>query len=619
MNFRLPKVNMEFLSPANVNFKVLLKPRIVNNALKQSSGGTRLIVLSLIGLTIASSIFTLFGVYLVLTKDIPDPKSEINEAVVMSYNHLNPLYTPKNSVEERITSMLYTPLYQVEYNKFGTSNAANINTSFLIDKMSWSEAKPAQNLTFRLKDNLTFSDGSRITTDDVKFTFDSIKALKNGNINFKRSIEDLKLNVVNDLEYEVVSEKPRTSMMYELDFAVVSKAYMSTVPLESLYESEQSKKPQVTSGIYKLSQQQIQDKDYSDKKLTSNPIASTESISLIKLEKFSSNNSKLQASTPIWNIKKYDSVLANNLAQKRVSIETDAKLNKVDLFIREYEENPNLPDRPEEVKKALTLNKQDIVDNNWYLSAYFNVKPDISRTKPSSKVEFRTYASCILSKANNLSNFYSQINIERAFIPLAVNMPTTKDCSKNLTEANYKFGEDGFVTFNSADAQLTLKILYLGFDSNYEKSLVDLFQNKAGGKIKTEVQSLTSANAEVKDAFSSLDKLNKYDIIIKPTPVTNLKVSPEIIKSYTTLIGVNEDSAKLEELNTAYIDKNYNQKETEELVKFFTEKSLVVNLYNYKTEINHNFRKPIVTSKNGQVGYEFANWYNKTVKDWFFK
>jgi Bacterial extracellular solute-binding proteins, family 5 Middle len=619
MKLRLPKVNMELFSPDNVNFKVLSKPRIVNNALKQASGTTRLAVLSLIALTIASFIFTFFGIYLVLTKDIPDPKSEINEAVVMSFNHLNPLFTPKNSVEERITSMIYTPLYQVEYNKFGTSNSASINTNFLVDKMSWSESKPQQNLTFRLKDNLTFSDGSKMSSEDVKYTFDSIKGLKNGNINYKRNIEDLKLNVINDLEYEVVSDKPRTSMMYELDFPVVSKTYMSTVPLESLYESEQTKKPIVTSGSYKVSQLQVTDKDYSEKKLVANPISTTDSISFIRLDKNISNNSKSQASTTAWFIKKYDSVLANNQAQKRISIETDAKLNKVDLFIREYEENPNTPDRPEEVKKALTLNKQETFDNNWYLSAYFNVKPDISRSKPSSKVDFRNFASCILAKSNNLSNFYNPISMDRKFTPLNLNLTSNPDCSKNLSDTAYKVGEDGFATFNTADSNLTLKILYLGFDTDYEKHLIDIFQNRTNGKIRTEVQSLTSANAEVKDAFSSLDKLNKYDIIIKPTAVTNLKINPELIKSYTTLIGTNEDSAKLEELNTAYIDKNFNQKETEDIVKFFTEKSLVVNLYNYKTEINHNFRKPIVTTKNGQIGYDFSNWYNKTTKDWFFR
>jgi Bacterial extracellular solute-binding proteins, family 5 Middle len=619
MNFRLPKVNMELFSPANVNFKVLSKPRIVNNALKQATGTTRLAVISLIALTVASFIFTIFGAYLVVTKDIPDPKSEINEAVVMSFNHLNPLFTPKNSVEERLTAMIYTPLYLVEYNKFGTSNSANINTNFLIEKMSWSESKPQQNLTFRLKDNLTFSDGSKLSSADVKYTFDTIKALKNGNVSFKKNIEDLKLNVINDLEYEVVSEKPRTSMMYELDFPVVSKAYMSTVPIESLYESEQSKKPQVTSGTYKISQLQVMEKDYSDKKLVANPIANADSISFIRLDKFVSNNSKPQASTSSWFIKKYDSVLANNLSQKRISIETDAKLNKVDLFIREYEENPNQPDRPEEVKKALTLNKQELLENNWYLSAYFNVKPDISRSKPASKVEFRNFASCILAKSNYLSNFFNPIELDRKFTPISVNLPSSPDCSKNLSDTAYKVGEDGFATFNTADSNLTLKILYLGFDSDYEKHLIDIFQNRTNGKIRTEVQSLTSANAEVKDAFSSLDKLNKYDLIIKPTEINNLKLNPELIKSYTTLIGSNEDTVKLEELNTLYQDKNFNQKETEDLVKFFTEKSLVVNLYNYKTEINHNFRKPIVTTKNGQIGYDFSNWYNKTIKDWFFR
>jgi hypothetical protein len=618
MKSPLPKFNLESFAPSNVNLKVLGKPKIVNTALKSSSPLTKAVVILFIALTIAGLITSIFGVYLVATKDIADPKSEINEAVVLGFNHLNPLFSSKNSVEERITNMLYTPLYQVDYSKFGTSNSAKINTNYLVEKLTWSENKPEQVLNIRLKDNLTFSDGTRLTTDDVKYTFDTIKTLKQGNKNYKKTFEDLKLNTINDLEFEVVSDKPRASMMYDLDFSPVSKKYMETVPLENLLESEQTKKPMVTTGTYKISQSQVQDKDYSDKVQSPNPISSSDTIQFIKLEAFKSKNSRFQASTQTWNIKKYDTVLSNNISQKRLSVESDAKLNKVDLFIRQYEENPIAYDKSQDIKKSLAL-KQDIIDNNWYFSTYFNTKTDVSRSKPGTKVEFRNYASCLLTNSNLNSDYFSPVAKDKKVLPISMTQTSNPDCSKELKEPNYKLNEEQYLQFNNADPNLVFKILYVGFDNDIEKYLVNIFENNKNGKIKTELTSLTKDTPEVKDAFTNSEKLGKYDLIVYPTQIRSLKNNPELVKSNTILIGSSEDTIKLEELNNLYNDKNFNQKESEDLAKFFTEKSLIANLYNYKTEINHNFKKPVTLGRNGTIGYEFNNWYNKTVKEWFFK
>jgi Bacterial extracellular solute-binding proteins, family 5 Middle len=618
MNFKFPKVNFENLTLQNVNLKVFLKPKLLNKVLKQSNQFTRFSVIFLTSLVIASFIMTLFTFYNTITKETADPKAEINEAVVLPFENFNPIYTPKNSVEERITSMLYHPLYNVEFSKFGNSQDGKFVTDTLVEKISWSENKPQQVLNMRLKDNLMFSDNSRITSDDIKYTFDTIKSSKDGNRNFKKLFEELKLNVINDLEFEFVSEFPRSSMIYELNFSPISKKYFEQVPTDKLLQSEQTKAPKVTSGYYKISNNLVQDKDYSDKKLVQNPIQGQGTINFVKLESFKSKNVIKNALTSNWNIKKYDSVLANNISQKKLSIESDAKTNKVDLFIRSYEENPSNPDRPEEITKATSL-KQQVFDNNWYFTSYFNTKQEISRSKPSTKADFRNYASCLLIKNSTPSPYQSRVKEDKSITPLPLVSKSNPACNDKLNDANYKLNTNKVYEFNNADSNLVFKILYISFDTNYEKEVNKLFNENPNGKITTEITSLTNNPEKAKEAFSSSDKLAQYDMILYPTQIKNTKLNQELTRSNSVLLGSSSDTQKLEELNKILIEKNFNQNEVDNISKFFTEKSLIANIYNYKLEINHSFKKHIELNENGIITNEFKSWYSKSVRDWFFK
>jgi Bacterial extracellular solute-binding proteins, family 5 Middle len=618
MKFSLPKFNHELFQPQNINFSILGKPKVINKALKKATPLTRTLVILEFGILIAAIITTFFGVYLVATKDIPDPNSEINEAVVLNFNHLNPIYTPKNSVEDRVTKMLYTPLYHIDYDEIGTKSNAKVTTSSLIEKYNWDSEKPEQKIVFKLKNNLTFNDGSILTSSDVKYTFDKIKELATGNKKYKKSFDDLTLNIINELEYEVVSAKARSSMIYDLDFSPVSKAYMEVVPSANLYDSEQTKTPFVTSGFFKISTKQVQDKDYSEKKQVPNPIIINEATQYLKLDRFISKNNVGGAAVNSWNIKKYDSILATNLAQGKSSIEADSKIGKVDLFIRQYSENPINPDRPEDIKKALiSLNKQDHVNSDWYMNGYFNPRSEVSRTKPATKQVFRNYTSCILIKNNFPSYYYSQLNNQKRSFPIQLNSKLSQNCAENLPEDQYIQDAEGYLSFKSADPGLNFKILYLGYDNDLEKYLVDTLQTKS--KIRTEVISLNSNAEELKKSFASADQLARYDLIIYPTQINNLKLNQEVLKTNSNLLGFGDEVTKIEELNTKFVNGGLTTENSDEIAKFFTEKSLLVNLYNYKTEVNHNFRKPILISKTGEINYEFTGWYNKTVKDWFFK
>ena len=617
MNFRLPKFNNELFNPKNIDFSVVTKPKLINKSLKRASGFTRALVILEIAFLIASLITTFFGVYLVATKDSADPNSEVNEAVVMNFSHFNPIFTPKNSVEDRITKMLYAPLYYIEYEDVNSLGKPNIITKSLVDNYTWSPEMPAQKIKFKLKNNLIFSDNTKITSNDVKFTFDKIKELPTSNQKMKKSFEDLSMTVLNDLEYEVTATKPRFSMIYDLAFAPISKTYNESVPINNLYDSEQSKTPKVTSGTFKLSKRDVQDKDHSDSKIVSNPIKSIESILLLRLDRFTSNNSKTNSAVNNWNIKKYDQVLAKNLIAPKISIETDSKNGKVDLFIRQYAENAGNLEKPEDLKKSLiSTTKQEIVNSNWFLTGYFNGKPDVNRSKPTVKIPFRNYVQCLLVSNLSSSYYYSDIDNAKKFHPLELQTKINQNCTEGLDTNLFKLNEEGFYSFNNADPNLSFNILFVGYDKELENNIISNLQTK--NKIRTNITSLLNKE-EITNAFSNVDKLNSYDLILYPTQITDLKLNAELLAGSKNLIGTTEDQPRIEELNNNYLSKSMAEEDTKALAKFFTEKSLLVNLYNYKTEINHNFRKPIIISKNGEINYEFNSWYTKTVKDWFFR
>ena len=131
-----PKLNFSVLSPKYIDFKILLKPKVVNKALKDSTSIVRVVIIIQTALLLASFIFLSFGFYSIITKDIVDPNAELNEAVLMSFKRFNPLFDSKNNLEDRITKMLYTPLYTIDYDN---SNTQKINTSYLIDKLNFSK------------------------------------------------------------------------------------------------------------------------------------------------------------------------------------------------------------------------------------------------------------------------------------------------------------------------------------------------------------------------------------------------------------------------------------------------------------------------------------------------
>jgi peptide/nickel transport system substrate-binding protein len=100
------------------------------------------------------------------------------EALYEQINSLNPL-SPQNSSEEAILNIIYPPLIEFDNGKVISKYLKNYY--FSPDKLT---------LTVELKDNLFWSDGDKISTDDLKFSFEAYKKYSSPEIfNFFKNAE----------------------------------------------------------------------------------------------------------------------------------------------------------------------------------------------------------------------------------------------------------------------------------------------------------------------------------------------------------------------------------------------------------------------------------------------
>jgi ABC-type transport system substrate-binding protein len=97
--------------------------------------------------------------------NLPKPEYEgiYREALYESVQNLNPLST-QNDSEKTILNIIYPPLIEFDNGKIISKYIKNYY--FSPDKLT---------LTIELKDNLKWSDGSKITPDDIKFSFETFK------------------------------------------------------------------------------------------------------------------------------------------------------------------------------------------------------------------------------------------------------------------------------------------------------------------------------------------------------------------------------------------------------------------------------------------------------------
>ena len=99
---------------------------------------------------------------------------------------------------------------------------------------------------FKLKDGVTFQDGSKLTSEDVKYTLDTIRDTSK-KYKLASDFSFMQVEVIDDLNFRIITEEPFFGFLLRLNYVkIIPKAYV-----EKVGDEEFAAKP-IGSGPYKF-------------------------------------------------------------------------------------------------------------------------------------------------------------------------------------------------------------------------------------------------------------------------------------------------------------------------------------------------------------------------------
>jgi ABC-type transport system substrate-binding protein len=429
-----------FKEVRSIDFTKLPKPEIVWKSVLESSRVIKTIfVASIIGIFCSSGLI-IYGFYLVLTKEVPTNGGEIREAVVDSdMSIFNPVTQYVSDAEQRVNSLLYHPLYSMEYPDFLSAPTTPVLTPILLEKApQWqdlTQENPTnryKKLRFTLRKNIRWSNNEPITLEDVRYSYEMIrgegKDSTSGNPQFRSVFQQTKFVPVNEIEFDLITETSNPQLLYNANFSPISKMYYSGLNSDRLGSDSRSIKPTVTSGPFSFAEGTVQDPDSTKQATIDNPSKdpNTGAIRTVVLSKNPVQNINNTPYADKYIIRKYG-ILQDKGGQNNQSLERAAKDGRVDILFRSIQ--PQTPFSSTQVAASTGLSQKKIPSNTFY-NLYLNTQKDqyfINQT-------LRKYVLCEFTRFN-LNDKYTEIitNLpaDQRIIPLHFKTPTPPNCPEN--------------------------------------------------------------------------------------------------------------------------------------------------------------------------------------------
>lgn len=261
----------------------------------------------------------------------------------------NPLLTNINNnflleQNKTLNTLIYSSLFKNNYDDVLTNELAKeISTE---DNMKY---------LISMKSGFKWSDGKRVTTDDVIFTFNQLKQLDQSNPYFGATQgRNAKITKIDDLNFEIILTDSIASYKYELVFPILPKHVLEKYPqaqLSDISKTEFGKKP-IGSGPFSI------------KEKTVNSLALTRS--------YNSEEKNTKESNYIY--RKFPSIIRFNVYENLKKLSQDFQLGNIHLTIANEDfdlnqitlNNPNLIKDVSisNQKYVLFFNSQSTFENN---------------------------------------------------------------------------------------------------------------------------------------------------------------------------------------------------------------------------------------------------------------
>lgn len=145
------------------------------------------------------------------------------EGIFEKVNTLNPLLVEKDS-EKSISNIIYPPLIEIRNNQ--------IFSKFL---KSFFKSKDGLTYEIELKDNIKWSDGSSVTTDDIMFSFDAFKKYGSGDI--KKFFQNVEFKPLDKTKGQFLLKENDNYFFYRLIyFQIIPSKYFAKYNLTEIPE-----------------------------------------------------------------------------------------------------------------------------------------------------------------------------------------------------------------------------------------------------------------------------------------------------------------------------------------------------------------------------------------------
>ena len=173
----------------------------------------------------------------------PTAGGTYTEALVGSFDRLNPLLDSHNTADRDIDRLIFSSLLKFDGRGIATGDLAN----------TWGVSMDGTIYNFSLRPDVKWHDGYPVTAKDVEFT---INYLKNGNSYIPKDIQtfwkDIKVVVVSDTTFQFILPEPFAPFLDYLTFGILPEHLLENATGEALVDDPFNLAP-VGTGPYVFS------------------------------------------------------------------------------------------------------------------------------------------------------------------------------------------------------------------------------------------------------------------------------------------------------------------------------------------------------------------------------
>lgn len=170
---------------------------------------------------------------------VPTDGGTITEALIGSPKLINPLYAPLNDVDRDLAALIYSGLFRLDEKLEAQPD--------LVEKYEWRENGKVLELT--LRKDARFHDNTPITSDDVVFTYQSLKSSV-WRSPLASAFKQVNVVRVDDQIVQFILDKPEPQLLSELTVGILPAHLWEDVPNPLL--ADLNLRP-VGSGPYRIS------------------------------------------------------------------------------------------------------------------------------------------------------------------------------------------------------------------------------------------------------------------------------------------------------------------------------------------------------------------------------